>query len=110
MTMRSKMMRVMLSMMSLLTRPVTALAASSQPQFVSGVYNMLNSIDTWILFLTPVSGGVMIAYHQLAKMFAGGDFSATEQHNRATKKVLIAVVIVEIAMAGVKWLITAIGG
>lgn len=106
----TKIMRFVIAELAVLTWPITTFAASGQPQFVSGVYNMLNSIDTWLLFLTPVSGGVMVAYHQLSKMFSGGDFSATEQHNRATKKVLVAVVIVELAMAGVKWLISAIGG
>lgn len=105
-----RLVRIVVGIMAVMTWPMTAFAAGSQPQFVSGVYNMLSSIDTWLLFLTPVSGGVMIAYHQLAKMFAGGDFSQVEQHNRSTKKVLVAVVIVELAMAGVKWLISAIGG
>ncbi|MDQ0190636.1 hypothetical protein JI721_03030 [Alicyclobacillus cycloheptanicus] len=105
----TRIMRSIIGALAVMTWPFTAFA-SSQPQFVSGIYNMLNSIDTWLLFLTPVSGGVMIAYHQLSKMFAGGDFSQTEQHNRATKKVLVAVVIVELAMAGVKWLISTLGG
>ena len=75
------------------------------PPIVSGVLNLFQAAEGWLLVLIPVVGGVMLGYHGLMKAMAGGDAMTAETHNKAMKNTIVASAIAEAAMATVAFIL-----
>ena len=43
------------------------------PEFITNFSRLLTDATTWIMFLIPTAGGVMIGYHALMKEMEEGD-------------------------------------
>jgi len=75
------------------------------PPIVSGVMNLLQAAEGWLLALIPLGAGLMLGYHGLMKAMAGGDGMAVETHNKAMKNTIIAAAIAEAAMGTVAFIL-----
>jgi len=59
------------------------------PEFVINFGRLLTDATTWIMFLIPTAGGVMIGYHALMKAMEEGDAHSAASHNKAIKNILV---------------------
>ncbi len=59
------------------------------PTFITNIGRLLTDATTWILFLIPTAGGLMIGYHALMKEVEEGDVHSAALHNKAIKNILI---------------------
>ena len=72
------------------------------PEFITNISRLLTDATTWIMFLIPTAGGVMIGYHALMKEVEEGDAHSAAGHNKAIKNILVGGAIGMSAMAIVR--------
>lgn len=75
---------------TLLLLSYASAAYAATPIIVTGFLNLLNDATSWLLGMVPGGAAVMIGYHALMKMFAGGEQVEVAHHSRSMFKVLKA--------------------
>ena len=78
-------------------------------QAVHHVTGMLGTATGWLTGLGAGGGGVMVGYHQVMRMFSGGDPQVDAHHQSATKKVLVGACVVAGAGALAHFAVGVIG-
>lgn len=80
-----------------------------QPEFLSQLVNLLNTVLTWILVIIPISGGTMIGFHALMKQMSDGDAGEIASRDKKMKDILKTTVIAFIGAGVVKALAAFFG-
>lgn len=89
---RSVVSIVVIFLILVVSAPVIYASTTNAPKIVTGTERLIKDAMKWLLILIPVTGSLMIAYHQHMKKWAqdSGDIA---MRDKRSKNIMIATII-----------------